>query len=173
VNNNAYCQDNELSWYDWSEVDENIALLGWTRRLMDFRRRHPVFHRRKWFRGRAIRGSDATDIAWFNPDGGEMTEEQWNQGFAKSIGVLLNGDELPDPGPRGEKIHDDTFLLLFNAHHEQLSFALPTAAWGDEWVAIIDTAEPLLEEGSRVYKAAEECPLTARSVAVLQARAVG
>jgi isoamylase len=170
-NNNVYCQDNPLAWYDWSEADENIALLGWTRRLMDFRRRHPVFRRRKWFKGRAIRGAEATDIAWFNPDGGEMTEEQWSQGFAKSIGVLLNGDTLPDPGPRGDEIRDDTFLLLFNAHHDELSFSVPTAAWGAEWVAVIDTADPLLEEGARVYKAGEDCRLTGRSMAVLQRRA--
>jgi glycogen operon protein len=169
-NNNVYCQDNETSWYDWSEADENIALLGWTRRLMDFRRRHPVFRRRKWFKGRAIMGAEASDIAWFNPDGGEMTAEEWNVGFAKSIGVLLNGDDLPDPGPQGEKVHDDTFLLLFNAHDETLGFSLPTAAWGAEWVAVIDTADPLLEDGARVYKAGEECPLTGRSVAVLQRR---
>ncbi|HEY7873777.1 MAG TPA: glycogen debranching protein GlgX, partial [Actinomycetota bacterium] len=169
-NNNVYCQDNPVAWYDWSEADENIALLGWTRRLMDFRGRHPVFRRRKWFKGRAIHGVEATDIAWFNPDGSEMTAEDWNQGFAKSVGVLLNGDQLPDPGPHGEQVHDDTFLLLFNAHHDYMPFVLPTAAWGAEWGAVIDTADPLLEDGARVYKAGEECRLTARSLAVLQRR---
>ena len=167
-NNNAYCQDNEISWYDWSERDENLSLLGWTRRLMDFRRRHPVFHRRRWFKGRAITGTDATDIAWFNPDGGEMTQEEWNQAFAKSIGVLLNGEALPDPSPRGESVHDDTFLMLFNAHYGEVPFTLPTAAWGAEWVAIIDTAQPLLDEGERTYKAGEAVTLVDHSLVVLQ-----
>jgi isoamylase len=167
-NNNAYCQDNELSWYDWSERDENLALLGWTRRLMDFRRRHPVFHRRKWFKGREIHGEAVGDIAWFNPDGAEMSEEQWKQGFAKSVGMLLNGDELPDPGPRGERIHDDTFLLLFNAHSDEVPFVLPTAAWGPGWTVVIDTSDPQLEDGARAHKAGEEIDLESRSLVVLQ-----
>jgi glycogen operon protein len=167
-NNNAYCQDNEISWYDWSEPDENLALLGWTRRLMDFRRQHPVFRRRRWFKGRAIRGSDVTDIAWFNPDGAEMTEKQWNEGFAKSVGVLMNGEELPDPNHRGELVTDDTFLMMFNAHSDEVPFTLPTAAWGPEWAVVIDTAHPQIDEGEQTYKAGEEVALTARSLMVLQ-----
>jgi len=87
-NNNAYCQDNDISWFDWGQRDEELALLGFTRRVMEFRRRHPTFRRRRWFTGRQIFGSEVSDVGWFNPDGSEMTSEQWNQGFAKSIGVF-------------------------------------------------------------------------------------
>jgi isoamylase len=167
-NNNAYCQDNEISWYDWSLRDENLALLGFTRRVMEFRRHHPIFRRRKWFIGREIHGSEVRDIGWFNPDGLEMTEEQWKAGFAKSIGVFLNGDEIPDPGPHGERIVDDSFLLLFNAHSDMIEFTIPPDRYGDEWAVMLDTAEPELEEGSRTFKAGQELAVTARSVTVLR-----
>ena len=100
-NNNAYCQDNELSWLDWDLQESNESLLDFTRQLIYFRRQHPVFRRRKWFQGRAIRGSDASDITWFNPDGTQMTEEQWNVGFTKAIAIFLNGEAIPTPGPAG------------------------------------------------------------------------
>ncbi|MEA2447509.1 MAG: isoamylase, partial [Actinomycetota bacterium] len=166
-NNNAYCQDNEISWYDWSLRDENLALLGFTRRVMDFRQRHPIFRRRKWFLGREIRGSEVKDIGWFNPDGLEMTEEQWHAGYAKSIGVFLNGDEIPDPGPHGERIVDDSFLLLFNAHSDMIAYTIPPDRFGEEWAVMLDTAEPDLDEGSRTFKAGQELAVTARSIVVL------
>jgi pullulanase/glycogen debranching enzyme len=98
-----------------------------------------VFHRRRYFEGRPIHGSDATDIGWFAPDGTEMTEEDWDSGFAKSVGMFLNGDAIPDPDPRGEKITDDSFLVLFNAHYESLPFTIPSRDWGDHWVVVLDT----------------------------------
>ncbi|MGH2820623.1 MAG: glycogen debranching enzyme, partial [Actinomycetota bacterium] len=167
-NNNAYCQDNDLSWFDWSLRDENLTLLGFARRVMDFRRRHPVFRRRKWFQGRPIEGTEVSDIGWFNPDGNEMVSREWAHGFAKSIGVLLNGEGIPDPGPSGERITDDTFLLLFNAHDGMIDFTLPIASWGEEWTAVIDTNEPALDEGARSYKAGEEATVEGRSVMVLR-----
>ncbi len=166
-NNNAYCQDNEISWFDWTLRDENLALLGFTRRLMDFRRRHPVFRRRNWFQGRALYGSAVTDIGWFNPDGGEMTEEQWNAGFAKSIGIFLNGEEIPSPDPNGRKVIDDSLFLLFNAHHDMMPFTLPAGRWGDEWSVEIDTNVPLLD-GPRSYKAGQDVPVEGRSIMVLR-----
>ena len=166
-NNNAYCQDNELSWFDWGLRDENLALLGFTRRLMDFRRRHPIFRRRNWFQGRDIHGSGVTDIAWFNPDGGEMTQEQWDTAQLNSIGIFLNGDEIPSPDERGEKIVDDSFYLVFNAHHDPVMFTLPPEAWGREWVVDLDTAEPQ-GSGPRTYKAGHEVTAEARSVVVLR-----
>jgi isoamylase len=138
-NNNAYCQDNEISWLDWSLKDENADLVALTTRLAEFRRDHPVFHRRRWFQGRKIHGSDVADIGWFAPDGSDMTEEDWDSGFAKSVGVFLNGDAIPDPDPRGEKITDDSFLVLFNAHYETLPFTVPDRDWGDHWVVVLDT----------------------------------
>ncbi|MDP9068924.1 MAG: glycogen debranching protein GlgX [Actinomycetota bacterium] len=165
-NNNAYCQDNEISWFDWSLRDENLALLGFTRRLMDFRRRHPVFRRRNWFQGRALYGSGVTDIGWFNPDGAEMTEEQWNAGFAKSIGIFLNGEEIPSPDPKGRRVVDDSFFLLFNAHHDMMPFTLPQG-WGEEWSVEIDTNVPLLD-GTRSYKAGQDVAVEGRSIMVLR-----
>ena len=97
---------------------------------MEFRNDHPVFRRRKWFMGREIHGAETTDIAWLNPGGDEMTEQQWNDGFAKSIGVFLNGDEIATPGPEGEQITDDSFLLFFNAHHESMDFTVPVGDLG-------------------------------------------
>jgi isoamylase len=167
-NNNAYCQDNEISWFDWDLRDENHDLLGFTRRLMDFRRGHPTFQRRRWFQGRPLHGGDVSDIGWFKPDGQEMTHEEWFNGFAKSIGVFLNGDGLPDPGPHGEVITDDSFFLVFNAHHEAIGFQLPTDEWGVAWTAVIDTNEPFLNEGVRNYKSGDVVDAEARSVVVLK-----
>ncbi|MGH2697914.1 MAG: glycogen debranching protein GlgX [Actinomycetota bacterium] len=167
-NNNAYCQDNETGWIDWSLRDENFTLLGFVRRLMQFRRDHPVLRRHRWFMGRAIHGEHTTDIAWLNPGGDEMTEQQWNDGFAKSIGVFLNGDEIATPGPRGERITDDSFLLFFNAHHEPMDFIVPPGGWGRAWNVVIDTNEPLLDEGVRSYKAGDAIALEARSLVVLR-----
>ncbi|HEX2050220.1 MAG TPA: glycogen debranching protein GlgX [Actinomycetota bacterium] len=167
-NNNAYCQDSELSWFDWSLRDENLALLGFTRRLMEFRARHPVFRRRKWFQGRSIRGSENKDVAWLDVHGDEMTETQWNDGLAKSIGIFVNGEQIPDPGPRGERIVDDSFLLLFNAHAEPVEFTLPPAPFGELWDAVVDTNEPDLYDGDRRHKAEEGVIVEARSVVVLR-----
>jgi glycogen operon protein len=166
-NNNAYCQDNEISWFDWTMRDENLALLGFTRRLMDFRRAHPVLRRRRWFQGRAIRGGEAKDIAWFNPDGEEMTDADWEAGYAKVLGVFLNGDEIPDRGPKGERIVDDSLLLLFSANAEPIGFTVPAAPYGESWGVVIDTNQPGLTEGDRTYKAGDEVPVEARSVVVL------
>jgi glycogen operon protein len=167
-NNNAYCQDNELSWFDWSQRDENLALLGFTRRLMDFRIAHPVLRRRRWFQGRAIRGSEAKDIAWFNPDGAEMTDADWEAGYAKVLGVFLNGDEIPSRGPRGERIVDDSLLLLFSAHHDPIDFTVPTGPYGEQWELVLDTDDPGVREGSKTYKAGDGVPLEGRSVVVLR-----
>jgi isoamylase len=147
-NNNAYCQDNEISWIDWSLKEENADLVTLTTRLAEFRRDHPVFHRRRFFQGRPIHGETVTDIGWFAPDGSEMSEEDWESGFAKSVGVFLNGEAIPDPDPRGEKVTDDSFLLLFNAHYEPLPFTIPNRDWGDHWVVVLDTDDlPLRPDG--------------------------
>ncbi len=147
-NNNAYCQDNEISWIDWSLKEENADLVTLTTRLAEFRRDHPVFHRRRFFQGRPIHGETVTDIGWFAHDGSEMSEEDWESGFAKSVGVFLNGEAIPDPDPRGEKVTDDSFLLLFNAHYEPLPFTIPSRDWGDHWVVVLDTDDlPLRPDG--------------------------
>jgi glycogen operon protein len=139
-NNNAYCQDNELSWYDWEHADQK--LLHFTARMIRLRQNHPVFCRRRWFQGRAIRGSQVSDIGWFTPRGTEMSEDDWRAGFAKSLGVFLNGAAIPTMDERGERMVDDSFYVMFNAHHEPLDFVLPEAKWAARWTVILDTTEP-------------------------------
>jgi glycogen operon protein len=138
-NNNAYCQDNEISWYDWSGAD--AALLEFVQRLIQFRVRHPVFCRRRWFQGRAIHGSDVGDIGWFTSGGTEMSDDDWQAGFAKSLGVFLNGDAIPTRNEHGERVEDDSFYVMFNAHHEALEFTLPEAKWGERWTDVLNTGD--------------------------------
>jgi isoamylase len=164
-NNNAYCQDNEISWYDWENVDED--LLAFTRRLIRLRREHPVFHRRRWFQGRPIHGDDVKDIAWFTPDGAQMAEEHWGEDFARSLGVFLNGRSIIAPGPDGQRPVDDGFYLLFNAHHEALEFALPGRDWAEGWVRELDT-ESGWSDGGETFEAGGSVSVEARSIVVLR-----
>jgi isoamylase len=131
-NNNAYCQDNEVSWVDWSRATAERDLLAFTQRLARLRSRHPVFRRRRFFKG-------AADIAWLTPAGEEMTEEDWHAGFAKSVGVYLNGAAITEPDPRGDPVTDMKFLLLFNAGADPITFTLPEAMLGGDWEVVIDT----------------------------------
>jgi glycogen operon protein len=166
-NNNAYCQDNELSWYDWEHVDD--SLLQFTRGLIAFWKAHPVFRRRRFFQGRAIHGTDVSDIAWFTPDGAPMSEEHWGEGFAKSLAVFLNGRGITEPDEDGRRVTDDTFYLLFNAHHEPLVFRLPGGRWGRRWVAVLDTRDAAApREGDTRHAAGSEVEVAARSVVVLR-----
>ena len=165
-NNNAYCQDNEISWFDWEHVDE--GLLEFTARLIGLRREHPVFRRRRWFLGTRIRGEGVRDIGWFRPDGELMSDEDWSHGFAKSLGVFLNGDAIPSLDPRGERVTDDSFYLLFNAHHEPLPFRLSNRPeWGKRWKKVLDTNEPVPREEDEIHEAGSEVPVAARGVVVL------
>jgi isoamylase len=154
-NNNAYCQDNEISWYDWEQAEE--TLIEFTRRVIDFRSGHPVFHR-----------SRVDDIAWFKPDGEEMSEEDWEAGFAKSLGVFLNGEGIVARDPRGERIVDDTFYLMFNAHSEAVSFKLPGSKWGQSWSAALNTADGLVEEKEEAFQPGQELPVQAHPMMVMR-----
>lgn len=167
-NNNAYCQDNELSWLDWDLCDRNKDLLNFTRELIHFRHEHPVFRRQRWFQGQAIHGSSVSDIAWFNLDGNDMTEEQWCNGYSKAIAVFLNGNELPDRGPKGGRIRDNNFLLLFNAHWEMLEFTLPSRLRQRKWSAIINTKEPRFITEKITFSGTKTVPVMGRSLVVLQ-----
>jgi isoamylase len=138
-NNNAYCQDNEIAWYDWAHAD--TELLQFTRRLIGFRHRHPVFCRRRWFQGRLIHGSEVSDIGWFTPAGVEMSEDDWRAGFAKSLGVFLNGRGIQSLNERGEPVTDESFYVMFNSYHEPLEFTLPEQQWGEQWTVILNTAD--------------------------------
>jgi isoamylase len=145
-NNNPYNQDNEISWVDWENTDED--LLEFTKRLIDMRRRHRVFRRRRWFQGRPIHGSGVTDVGWFRPDGTEMDDEDWRAGHAKSLGVFLNGEQMDSTDPRGDPVVDDSFYILFNAHHERLEFRTPGEEWGKRWLKVLDTFDPAASEDS-------------------------
>jgi glycogen operon protein len=164
-NNNAYCQDNEVSWVDWASVDHD--LLAFTRELIAFRKAHPVFQRRRWFQGRPLHGTGVSDIGWFRPDGAEMSEEQWTEGFAKSIGVFLNGRAIPSRDSQGERIVDDSFYVIFNAHHEPLEFTLPGPAWGRQCRAALETVPGTLDPAA-TYRSGEQLTVPARSVTVLR-----
>ena len=164
-NNNAYCQDNELSWYDWDSSDQDF--LEFTRQLIALRRRHPVFRRRRFFQGRPIWGSGLSDIGWFRPNGKEMSDEDWNESNALALGVFLNGEEIPDPDARGQRVVDDSFLVLFNAHDEPLEFFLPEGRWGELWCVELDTADGAT--GSRVtYRAGATVPVDGHSLVLLR-----
>ena len=165
-NNNGYCQDNEISWFDWESADKD--LLEFTRRLIQLRKEHPVFHRRRWFQGRPIHGVQVTDIGWFTPDGSEMTQEDWNGGFAKALGIFLNGEGIQSPDARGERVVDESFYVLFDAHHEPLRFTLPKRDWGDEWVVALDTARSTPAEEQGRHKAGDEVSVESRSLKVLR-----
>jgi isoamylase len=134
-NNNAYCQDNEISWHDWDHVDER--LLDFARQLIALRREHPVLRRRRWFQGRPIRGT--VDLGWCKPDGTEMGDEDWDSGLVNSVGVFLNGEAITDRDRRGQRVTDDSFLVLFNAHSGPVDWSLPKQ-WGKRWEAVFDTA---------------------------------
>jgi glycogen operon protein len=169
-NNNGYCQDSEISWFNWDLEKVNEDLLDFTRELIYFRRQHPVFRRRKWFQGQAIHGSGISDIAWFNPDGSEMTDQQWDVGYAKSIGVFLDGNQIPSPGPQGQRISDDSFLLFFNAHYETIEFSLPSVFGleNKQWTVVIDTKEPRFITQEQVYTDGQAVPVVERSLVLLR-----
>ena len=167
-NNNAYCQDNELSWTDWSAVDRD--LLDFTRRVIDLRHRHPVFHRRGWFQGQPIHGKGVSDIAWFKPDAAEMADDDWADGYAKSVGLFLNGAP-PGPRSRGQRALDDSFLLLFNASAEPITFTLPAKTWGAAWAIVVDTTRWTVEPETESHLAGAEVVAAPRSLIVLQGRA--
>jgi isoamylase len=170
-NNNTYCQDNDLSWTHWRDVtaqSEQSGLADFTRGLIKFRKAHPVLRRRRWFQGRPLRGKGVADIAWFKPDGHEMTEEDWGAGFARAIGVYLSGDGLSTPDARGQKVIDQSFYLVFNASHEAVPFTLP--ARRGRYVLVVDTARPDApkddDEGFAVADAGAQVTSGGRSVQV-------
>ncbi|MDN5769379.1 MAG: glycogen debranching enzyme, partial [Microlunatus sp.] len=140
-NNNVYAQDNEIAWMDWDLDADQKDLLDYTSAAIELRRNHPVFRRRRFFAGDAAHGgsSDLGDIEWFKPDGQEMDSGDWNSGFARSLMVFLNGDAIPELDSLGRNISDDHFLLLFNTWSEPISFLLPPAAFGNNWVVRLDT----------------------------------
>ncbi|HVS93798.1 MAG TPA: glycogen debranching protein GlgX [Mucilaginibacter sp.] len=165
-NNNSYCQDNEISWIDWSKADND--LLEFTSKLIHLRQGHAAFSRKNWFRGEPVKGNGIEDIAWFQPDGSKMTAEHWNQDFAKSIAVFLNGHGLHAVNSEGEKVIDDNFYIIFNASDQSVEYKLPDEKYAENWRIIFDTARYNQEEGQQRYKPNEKIMIDARSVILLQ-----
>ncbi|MBV9618703.1 MAG: glycogen debranching protein GlgX [Verrucomicrobia bacterium] len=163
-NNNAYCQDNEISWFDWQRRDNE--LFEFTKRLIAFRKQHPVFRRPKFFQGKRIRGSEIKDVMWFNPGGNEMSDDEWNSPFARCLGMLVSGDADDVVDSRGEPVRDDIFLLLINAHYEAIPFVLP----GEEkleWELILDTEGGFLNKPER-FSSGDDVDLKGRSTVLLR-----
>ena len=167
-NNNAYCQDNEISWYDWSLVDANADLLDFTRALTRLRTDHAVFRRPKFFQGRPLHGETIKDIGWFTPDGTEMDQRDWDDGVAKSIGVYLNGDAIGAVDQRGEPLTDDSFLLLLNACPDPIDFTLPPPTWAVGWAVAVETATGSVAPDWPVLKASEVVTVAGRSLVLLR-----
>ncbi|MDA0251548.1 MAG: glycogen debranching protein GlgX [Actinomycetota bacterium] len=166
-NNNGYCQDNELTWIDWSNTDEYADILDFARRVTALRAKHPVFRRRRFFEGRHIKSADRNrDIAWFNRDGVQMTPDDWQSGI-KSVAVFLNGDTIPEPDARGERVVDDSFLLCFNAHAYPVEFLTPDGKYARQWTVEIDTFDPSDGPG-RVVTAGTTVSIPDRSILVFR-----
>jgi isoamylase len=175
-NNNAYAQDNDLSWFDWRLDDRAKSLLEYTTRLVEIRRQHPNLHRRKFFQDRSILpgataerevdGRSEQDITWVRPDGGEMTPDEWTAGWVRCIGLRLSGRTLEDVNGVGEAIRDDSFMFLLNPHTESIKFYMPRRQ-GTAWEVMIDSAQPERAE-KPVIAPGEPYELIARSTALLR-----
>jgi isoamylase len=164
-NNNTYCQDNEISWLNWEKGDKD--LLQFTRELIHWRRNHPVFCRSRWFKGSLIKEVNVKDIEWFFPGGGEMKEEHWKTGFAKSLAIYLNGSHLSLTGPLGEQIIDDNFYIIFNADAGPLQYTLPSGKYGDHWIEVINTTRNEITPGGTVFNPGDIVTAEGRSVILL------
>jgi isoamylase len=167
-NNNAYCQDNELSWLDWEVGGREEALLQFTRRMLRLRAEHPVFRRSAFLTGEERQGSGAPDVWWFRPDGRKMTQADWARGDAFALGAFLNGAEIPTQTAEGEPVEDDSFLVLFNAWREPVTFVLPPARFGRRWGHEVCTADPELEPNGTVFVARSQVPVEARALRVMR-----
>jgi len=163
-NNNAYCQDTEISWTNWALDERQRSLLEFTRRVLAIRARHPILRRRKFFQGRPIRG--AKDVLWLDPSGQEMKDEAWNTGFARCLGALLVGEAIDETDEDGNPVRDDTLLLLLNAHHAPRVFVLPEIPLA-RWETLLDTADEAL--GARVSRHERRHRMIGRSLALLRA----
>jgi isoamylase len=164
-NNNAYCQNNELSWLDWEKFDP--ALLEFTREIIGFRKAHPVFHQRTWFRGRPTRGLGVSDISWFSPAGEEMSQAEWSNG-AHSMAVFLYGRGIQAPGPQGERLTDDSFYLCLNGDPDPVTFLLPASEWFERWHKVIDTSQEQLAPSPEDNQAGSDVVIPPRSFVVFR-----
>jgi len=166
-NNNCWCHDSPISWYDWDLERNAREMLAFTRRLIALRRQHPNFRRQTFLRGERVNGSPLPDVWWFRADGEEMTEPDWDHG-EPVLGMFLNGDTIVMPGPHGERVVDDSFVLLFNAHHEDRTFTLPHSLVGSRWELELSTADPEAAVGSATYGARAQIDVINRAIVILR-----
>jgi glycogen operon protein len=164
-NNNAYCQDSEISWLNWNLTDDQRLLLEFTRKVIHLKHKHPVLRRRTFLQGRALRGSEIKDITWLIPSGVEMTDADWNAGFLRAFSVLLAGDAIAETNSHGEVVVDDTLLLFFNAHHEGMKFTIPKKPNRDDWQVILDTA--VNEPVAKILASGAQYEVQPRSIVLL------
>jgi glycogen operon protein len=169
-NNNAYCQDNDISWVDWNLDQSKLELLSFTKKLIRIIHHHPALHRRHFFQGRKILGSEVKDLTWFRPDGKEMTEEDWNNPNTRCIGLRLAGDAIEEIDARGNRIVDDTLLILLNAHHEPVPFVLPAHRPKMRWELLLDTREATGRGPNRLVGGGVTYDLEGRSLALFRLR---
>jgi isoamylase len=163
-NNNAWCQDSEISWYRWNEADED--LIEYTKQLIALRRAHPVFRRKNFLTGQELRGSGLPDVWWFRPDGRRMTQKDWQRPDAHTLGVFLNGAEIPERTAEGQEVTDDSFLLLFNAYGDEITFTLPTRRFGARWALVVATSSDLTP--GPLWSARSQVSLEGRSLALFR-----
>lgn len=173
-NNNVYAQDNELSWIDWDLEESQSDLMAFTAAAIALRREHPVFRRRDFLVGDPSHGgaSSLGEIEWFQPDAVEMSDSDWNQGYARALMVFLNGDAIPEKDHRGQRVTDDRFVLMFNAHSDAVTFTLPPQDYGTDWVLRLDTATGRFDADDEPIDAGATLELPAHSMLVLSATAV-
>jgi len=163
-NNNAYCQDNELSWIDWRHID--TTMLAFVQRIVALRRSDPVLRRRHFFSGQAVHGSGRKDIGWFLPSGREVSDAEWFDDRQRSLGMILNGDEIPDRDPRGRRIRGGTLMVLLHAGDDPVEWVVPSG-WGELWSVFADTADMTAMPSTRHHHPGEAINMTARSLVVL------
>jgi glycogen operon protein len=164
-NNNAYCQDSEISWLNWEASDKE--LFEFTKNIVAFCKAHPTFRRRRWFQGRPIKGSEVHDIMWFLPGGEQMSEQNWENDFAKSLGVYLDGKGIKDVDYKSQKVVDDSFYIIFNAHHEPLDYVLPAGEGGAGWYKAIDTSDGFIGLGQQQFEPGASIQVQSSSMMVL------
>ena len=169
-NNNAYCQDNPISWLSWVLQTADRDLLAFVHRIINLRKRHPIFHRRRFFQGRPVEGADVKDVLWLDPAGTEMNEDQWRDASVRCVGMFLSGQGLDETDERGRKLGDENFLVLLNSHHEDIEFTLPALPASSQWSAWMDTSRESGLHSAETPEAGKAYPLHARSMVVLMER---
>ena len=165
-NNNAYCQDDPISWIDWEKAD--AALLDFTRRLLQIRREHPIFRRRGWFTGTVAKGDRLKDLEWFRPDGVEMVSDDWGVAYAKTLGAFVNGSAITERDRAGVRVADDSFFLMFNSYQQPMEFKLPPKKYGREWTIVLDTADATAADAAKSHLAEERVHLAGHAMVVLR-----